>query len=118
MQHIVAVMQVITLEMQLKTRMTEPTQTKFEQRKCMLTCIETCKLNAAVMYNDSDVEKLASVMASKLDIFPDLREYVEDFRRKCVKSHREQAKKRLMAFYFNRCEDLCDDMIWEILQRV
>jgi hypothetical protein len=88
------------------------------QRRFVMTVLELLKVNAEVMYNVGAVEKLASVTVSKLDEFPSMAAYVEDFRRKCVKSHRDAAQKRLMSFYFKRCEDLCDDMIWEILQRV
>jgi hypothetical protein len=111
-------MQVFTFEMQLNMSVASIEKKKFEQRKCVIRSVELCKMNATLMYNIPELENLASIMASKLDTVPELKDYTEDFRRKCVKSHREEAKKRLMSFYFKRCEDLCDDMIWEILQRV
>jgi len=88
------------------------------QRRFVMIVLELLKANAEVMYNVGAVENLASVTVSKLDEIPAMAAYAEDFRRKCVKSHREAARKRVVSFYFKRCEDLCDDMIWEILQRV
>jgi hypothetical protein len=111
-------LQLFTFEMQLRTAVASVDKKKFEQRRLILRSAELCMMNATLMYNDPDMENLASVMASKLDTAPELKDYTEDFRRKCIKSHREEAKKKLMSFYFKRCEDLCDDMIWEVLQRV
>ena len=88
------------------------------QRRFVMITLELLKANAGLVYNVGAVEKLASVTVSKLDEFPAMAAYAEDFRRKCVKSHREAARKRVVSFYFKRCEDLCDDMIWEVLQRV
>ena len=114
----IGAMNAFTFEMQLNIMLGFEDQNKFEQRKCLIRTAEICKVNATLMYNEPALENLASIMASKLDTVPELKDYTEDFRRKCVKSHREEAKKKLMSFYFKRCEDLCDDMIWEILQRV
>ena len=50
--------------------------------------------------------------------YPHLVQYREYFARKLLKSYKEEARKKLISFYFKRCEDLCDDMIWEVLQRV
>jgi hypothetical protein len=101
----------------MREYMTSPEQVAIH-RKFAMTILELFKVNAKLVYDFDAAQTLASVAVSKLDEFPELAEYAEDFRRKCVKSHREAAQKRLISFYFNRCEDLCDDMIWEILQRV
>ena len=50
--------------------------------------------------------------------YPHLAHYREYFARKVLKRYKEESKKKLISFYFGRCVDLCDDMIWEVLQRV
>ena len=105
------------LEMIVAISQTE-SEKNYERRKCVIVCIELFKANTNLMYDKPGMQKLVAALASKLDQFPEFAEYAEDFRRKCLKSHREAAKKRLIAFYFNRCEDLCDDVIREIMNRV
>ena len=117
-EQIVGSLQLFTFEMQLRTAVDSVEKQRFENRRLIVRSAELCMMNAPLMYDDSGLENLASIIASKLDTVPELKDYTEDFRRKCVKSHREEAKKKLKSFYFKRCEDLCDDMIWEILQRV
>ncbi len=90
----------------------------YEKRKYIIICAELIKANSSMVYDNPAVQPFVATFANTLDSFPDLVEYVEDFRRKCIKSHRDAARKRMIAFYFNRCEDLCDDMIWEIMNRV
>jgi len=81
----------------------------------LMMCTELIKLNASVCYNDDRVQNLVWGMSSSLDEVPELAEYAEDFRRKCMRSHRVTARKRLISFYFTRCEDLCDDVIERVL---
>jgi len=88
---------------------------KRDHRAYLMMCVELIKLNASVCYNDDRVQDLVRGMSNKLDEVPELAEYTEDFRRKCMKSHREVARKRLISFYFKRCEDLCDDVIEKVL---
>ena len=90
----------------------------YETRKYVIINIELIKANIRLIEDRPGLQRLVEMLAKKLDQFPELAEYAEDFRRKCLKSHREAARKRMIAFYFNRCEDLCDDMIWEIMNRV
>ncbi len=94
----------------------------YETRKYVIICIELIKANTNLVYDNPVMQRLTEAVAEALrieiDKFPEFAEYAEDFRRKCLKSHRDAAKKRMLAFYFNRCEDLCDDMIGEIMKRV
>jgi hypothetical protein len=55
-------------------------------------------------------------MSNRLDEVPKLAAYAEDFRRKCLASHRVAARKRFVSFYFTRCQDLCDDVIEKVLE--
>ena len=50
--------------------------------------------------------------------FPHLAQYREYFGRELSARHKDEARKKLIFFYFGRCVDLCDDMIWEVMQRV
>ena len=88
---------------------------KRDHRTYLMLCTELIKLNAVVCYNDDRVQDLATGMSIMLDQVPELAEYAEDFRRKCLRSHREAARKRMVSFYFTRCEDLCDDVIEKVL---
>jgi hypothetical protein len=80
-----------------------------------MMCTELIKLNASVCYTDDRVQDLVTGMSSSLDEVPELAEYAEDFRRKCMRSHRTAARKRLVSFYFTRVEGLCDDVIEKVL---
>lgn len=86
-------------------------------RMAFITVSELLKLNSDLCDNRF-AQELVDVVASKLDTVPELAAYTEDFRRKCSKSHREAARKRVHAFYFTRCEDLCDDVIEKVLEYV
>ena len=105
--------------MKLATTLAQTDEEKtYEERKCVIISVEVMKANVILLYDKPMLQRFVAEMAVKLDQFPEMAEYTEDFRRKCLKSHREAARKRMIAFYFNRCEDLCDDMIWEIMIRV
>ncbi len=49
---------------------------------------------------------------------PHLAAYREYFGRELSHSYRDAARKRLVSFYFKRCEDLCDDVVGKILESV
>jgi hypothetical protein len=84
-------------------------------RLFVITCVELLKRNAEVCLTDLELQRFVSEGVTKLEEVPELAAYTEDFRRKCMKSHREVARKRLVSFYFKRCEDLCDDVIERVL---
>jgi hypothetical protein len=91
---------------------------KRDHRAYLMMCTELLKRNAVVCYNDDRIQGLVWGMSVKLDEVPELAAYTEDFRRKCMRSHRAAARKRLISFYFNRVEDLCDDVIERVLEHV
>ena len=80
-----------------------------------ISCVELLKSNAVVCRSDSRLQTIVNTLADMMVEVPELAEYAEDFRRKCLRSHREAARKRLVSFYFSRCEDLCDDVIEKVL---
>jgi hypothetical protein len=87
-------------------------------RRFFVFCAELLKLNADVSLDDAGVQGVASVVSARLDSVPELALYTEDFKRRCLASHRAAARKRLLGFYFARCEDLCDDVIERVLEFV
>jgi hypothetical protein len=91
---------------------------KRDHRSYLMMCTELIKLNASVCYTDDRLQVLVQGMSKRLDEVPKLAAYAEDFRRKCLASHRDAARKRLVSFYFKRCEGLCDDVIEKVLEHV
>jgi hypothetical protein len=84
-------------------------------RRLFVFCAELLKRNEEVSLDDAGVQGVARFVAAKLDAVPELARYSEDFKRRCLASHRAAARKRLLGFYFARCEDLCDDVIEKVL---
>jgi len=89
-----------------------------DQRTYLMMCTELIKLNVAVCYTDDTLQHLVGILNKGLNESTELANYAEDFRRTCMKSHRDAARKRLVSFYFKRCEGLCDDVIEKVLEHV
>ena len=87
-------------------------------RLFVITCVELLKRNADVCLTDPELQRFISEGVTKLEEVPELARYTEDFRRKCLASHRASARKSVVSFYFTRCEDLCDDVIERVLSFV
>ena len=83
-----------------------------------ITCIEILKNKAEMCLTDSYLQSLVVAISERFKVIPELAEYLEDFRRKCLEIHRAAARKRVFSFYFKRCEDLCDDVIEKVLESV
>jgi hypothetical protein len=83
-----------------------------------ITCIEILKNKAEMCLADSYLQSLVVAISERFKVIPELAAYLEDFKRKCLESHRAAARKRLVSFYFTRCEDLCDDVIEKVLESV
>jgi hypothetical protein len=81
-----------------------------------ISCVELLKSNALVCRSDSRLQTIVNTLADMMVEVPELSAYADDFKRRCLdESHREAARKRLVSFYFSRCEDLCDDVIEKVL---
>jgi hypothetical protein len=83
-----------------------------------ITCIEILKNKAEMCLADSELQLLVVALYERFKVIPELAAYLEDFKRKCLESHRAAARKRVLSFYFKRCEDLCDDVIEKVLECV
>jgi hypothetical protein len=84
-------------------------------RLFVITCVELLKRNAEVCLTDLELQRFVSEGVTKLEEVPELARYTEDFKRRCLASHRAAARKRVVSFYFTRCEDLCDDVIERVM---
>jgi len=87
-------------------------------RLFVIACVELLKRNAEVCLTDLELQRFVSEGVTKLEEVPELARYTEDFKRRCLASHRAAARKRVFSFYFTRCEDLCDDVIERVLSYV
>jgi hypothetical protein len=90
-------------------------KTKFSRKRVRVTsflfAVETLKLNNQICYNHPVIQHLSKLMVKNFDCIPELRTYIIDFKKKCLKSYRDQARKSLTAFYFKHIEGLCPDVI-------
>ena len=85
---------------------------KYSHRECLIKSIELIKKNADVCYGDKSISRLVIAYCNKLSDFPEFKDYVEDFKRRCLKSHRDEARKKVYSFYLNG--SLCQDVIEKI----
>ena len=91
---------------------------KYINRRCILSCIELIKVNLIICYGNQELEKLISICFDKINYFSELHDYTEDFKKKCLKSYRDQAQKRVACFYFKHVEGLCFDVVEKIINLV
>ena len=95
------------------------TGTTFKMNRLfVITAIELLKRNAGVCLPDPGLQRFVNIVVSKMKDISELAAYLEDFKRRCMESHRAAARKRVLSFYFKRCEDLCDDVIEKVLESV
>ena len=90
-------------------------QVLFCNRLCLVSTIELIKLNVKICYGVPCFDNVIDVCAKKIENVQGMADYAEHFKKKCLKSYRDQAKKKLVTFYFNRIEGLCPDVIEKIM---
>jgi hypothetical protein len=90
---------------------------EYYARLTIMSIVEMIKLNKDLC-EEPDMQKMVEMGISKLGAIPHLAAYVEDFKRKCSRRYKDAARKKVYAFYFSRCQDLCDDVIEKILTYV
>jgi hypothetical protein len=66
----------------------------------------------------SEMQPLVDACLAHMAQFPHLAHYREYFGRELSVQYREAARRRLVSFYFTRCQDLCDDVIEKVLESV
>ena len=87
----------------------------YSHRVCLISSIELIKLNVKLCYGNCHFDKVINVCAKKIENIQEMVDYVHDFKKKCLKSYSDQAKKKLVTFYFNHVDGLCPDVIEKIM---
>ncbi len=87
-------------------------QIKYSHRLFLIKSIELIKRNACICYGEPTIDRLIIAYCEKLYEIPEFKDYVEDFKKRCLKSHRDQARKKVYTFYLNF---LCNDIIEKII---
>jgi len=88
----------------------------YENRICAISMIELIKTNRYICYNNEGMQGVVRSLCVKFHGWSVFEPYIEDFKRKCLKSHRDQARKKLIWFYFQRNEDLYYDICEKIME--
>ena len=101
-------------ELRLSENLTNE-QALYCNRLCLISTIELIKLNVKICYGKPCFDNVIDVCAKKIENVQGMADYAEHFKKKCLKSYRDQAKKKLVTFYFNRIEGLCPDVIEKIM---
>lgn len=91
---------------------------KFSHRLFLIKTVELIKRNACICYGDEKIDRFIFACVKKLEPFPELKDYIEDFKRRCLKSYSDQARKNVYRFYLNGCCNLCPDVIEKIVDLV
>ena len=87
----------------------------YARNKCLILTVELLKKNTHICYGESFLENIINSSIIILHKHPELRDYAEDFKKKCLKSYRDQAQKRVACFYFKYVEGLCFDVVEKIM---
>jgi len=82
----------------------------YEIRKHYLYSCEFIKYNNEICYNDIKAQELVAYIIKDLTPFIFLGDYLLDFKKKCLKSYRDQCQKKLIHFYMNYEEGLNRDV--------
>ena len=91
---------------------------KFLSRRRRVTAflfaIETIRLNVEICYNHPVCQYLSGLMVANFECIKALHPYLIEFKKKCIRSYREQAQNKINCFYFKHVEGLCPDIIEKI----
>jgi hypothetical protein len=90
----------------------------YAKKRCLIFTVELFKLNVDVCYGQPFLDGLMDSCVRLLVKQPQLSDYTEHFKRKCLKSHRDQAQKKLRCFYFRHVNGLCFDIVEKIMELV
>ena len=113
-------LRVLFLEMQFHSNLFIYSQYQMEcaRKNCLILTIELIKTNKHVCYGVRYIDELVESCVKMLRNYPELIDYAEDFKKKCLKSYREQAKKQIIGFYFKHIDGLCADVIEKIMEYI
>jgi hypothetical protein len=88
----------------------------YSERYFVICCVELLKLNANLLYGDERINYFVTFCIKHLSPVPEMKEYLEDFKRRCIKSYRDEARKKLIGFYLDN--SLCPDIVDKIVKLV
>ena len=93
---------------------------KYNTRLFFMSVLELLKYNKNICYEivHHDFNKMCNVLMEKFVTFPEFNDYIIDFQKQCIKSYRDQAKKKVYLFYFKHVEGLCFDVVEKIINLV
>lgn len=85
------------------------------RRTVVIKMVEFFKFNVNICYGEPRTDRITKLLIARMSEIAELAKYTEDFKRKCLKSYRDQARKNLICFYFKHVEGLCPDVIETII---
>jgi hypothetical protein len=86
-------------------------ENRLHRRTVVIKMVEFFKFNVNICYGEPRTDRITKLLIARMNEIAELAEYTEDFKRKCLKTYRDQARKSLTAFYFKHIEGLCPDVI-------
>jgi hypothetical protein len=93
-------------------------QAVYDTRLCFVSVIELLKNNKKLVYGIPEFDKMFNIIIEKFEGIHAFDDYITDFKKKCVKSYRDQARKKVYLFYFKNVEGLCYDVVEKIINMV
>ena len=93
-------------------------ENRLYRRTIVIKIVELIKLNINICYGEPRINEIVNKLVTKMNEVDELAKYTEDFKRKCLKSYREQSRKIVNCFYFKHVEGLCADVIEKIISYV
>ena len=105
-------------EFLMNTNFNGPGDEKIKERESRIftiSVIELIKFNIDICYGHPRIDFFVDKISQKFYAWGLFDVYIEDFKKKCLKSYREQAQKRVICFYFKHVEGLCFDVVEKIM---
>jgi len=114
MDVIMSVLYNYSIDMQLSS-FTIPSLVDRAYKRCLILSTEHIKRNNSFCYGMGYLENTIKAYYKILIGYPQLARYAENFRKLCLKSYRDQAKKNMVTFYFKHVEGLYPDVVEHIM---
>jgi hypothetical protein len=91
-----------------------PVEMDRAKKRCLILSVEHIKRNRHLLYG---LEYLNDLIVCQYNLLNcgHLAEYAENFRRLCLKSYRDESRKKLITFYFKHVEGLYVDVVEHIM---
>ena len=113
---VMAVLYNYSIDMHISTLnfFSSPLEIERATKRCLILSVEHIKRNRHLIYG---AEYLNDLIVSHHNLLnsEQLEEYAENYRRLCLKSYRDKARKKLISFYFKHVEGLYSDVVEHIM---